>query len=174
MRLETTRLRFREYGWDDLEALYAIISDPETMRHYPAPYTFEQTRGWIRWCLDCYERYGFGLWALELKDTAAFIGDCGLTMQPIDGESLPEIGYHIHKSFWRQGYATEAGIAVRDWAFAHTSFPALYSYMNRTNLASAATARAIGLHKWKEFTGPHQILYEVYRISRTETATPDP
>lgn len=43
------------------------------------------------------------------------IGDCGITIQNIDGELLPEIGYHIHKDFWRQGFATEAATAVRDW-----------------------------------------------------------
>ena len=42
------------------------------------------------------------------------IGDCGITIQNIDGELLPEIGYHIHKDFWRQGFATEAAAAVRD------------------------------------------------------------
>ena len=48
-----------------------------------------------------------------LKETGKFI----ITIQNIDGEKLPEIGYHIHKKYWRQGYAKEAAKAVRDWAF---------------------------------------------------------
>ena len=52
-----------------------------------------------------------GLWAVILKETGAFIGDCGITMQQIDGETLPEIGYHIAKQHWRHGYATEAAAA---------------------------------------------------------------
>ena len=48
---------------------------------------------------------------------AEMIGDCGITIQNIDGELLPEIGYHIHKKYWRKGLGSEAARAVRDWAF---------------------------------------------------------
>ena len=115
--METERLLLREYTTDDFDALYEIMSDPETMRHYPAPFDEERTRGWIAWNLDNYAKYGFGLWAVVLKETGEFIGDCGITIQNIDGEMLPEIGYHIHKKHWRKGYAKEAAIAVRDWPF---------------------------------------------------------
>lgn len=42
--------------------------------------------------------FGFGLWAVVLKETGELIGDCGLTMQNVDGVILPEIGYHIAKA----------------------------------------------------------------------------
>ena len=96
MVLETERLILREYTWDDFDVLYTLLSDPVTMQHYPQPYNEAGTRRWIQWNLDNYQKYGFGLWAIILKQTGCFIGDCGITMQPIDGESLPEIGYHIH------------------------------------------------------------------------------
>ena len=86
MILETERLILREYTWADFEGLYEILSDPETMAHYPKPYDAAGVRRWIDWSLDNYEKYGFGLWAVELKETGAFIGDCGLTMRCIDGE----------------------------------------------------------------------------------------
>ena len=85
MILETERLILREYTWADFDRLYEILSDPETMAHYPKPYDAAGVRRWIEWSLDNYEKYGFGLWAVELKETGAFIGDCGLTMQNIDG-----------------------------------------------------------------------------------------
>ena len=122
--LETDRLILREYTLDDFDALYEILSDPETMCHYPKPYDENGTMRWLRWSLDNYERYGFGLWAIELKENGCFIGDCGVTMQSIDGESLPEIGYHISKAHWRRGYAKEAATAVRDWFFRTTDFGA--------------------------------------------------
>lgn len=115
--IETERLILREYKTDDFDALYEIMSDVETMQHYPAPFDEARTRRWIEWNLENYARYGFGLWAIVLKETGKFIGDCGITIQNIDGEKLPEIGYHIHKKYWRQGYAKEAAKAVRDWAF---------------------------------------------------------
>ena len=114
--IETDRLRLRNYTMEDFDALYEILSDPETMQHYPAPYNEEWTKKWITWNLDNYEKYGFGLWAIELKETGEFIGDCGITIQNIDGEQLPEIGYHINKKYWRKGYAKEAARACRDWA----------------------------------------------------------
>ena len=142
--IETERLLLREYTMDDFDALYEILSDAETMQHYPAPYDEAGTRRWIEWNLDNYSKYGFGLWAVILKENGEFIGDCGLTIQNIDGKQLPEIGYHIHKKYWRRGFAKEAGKAVRDWAFENTDYPSLYSYCKYTNEASYKTAEAIG------------------------------
>lgn len=99
MTIETPRLLLRPYTMADFDALHEILSDPETMAHYPAPFTAERTRNWISWNLDNYQKYGFGLLAVTLKATGEFIGDCGITLQNIDGEMLPEIGYHIHKRF---------------------------------------------------------------------------
>ena len=122
MILETKRLRIREYTMDDFDGLYKILSDKETMKYYPKPYDNDGVRRWINWCLESYKQNNFGLWALELKDTGEFIGDCGISMQSIDGETLPEIGYHINKSYWRQGYAKEACLAVKNWFFENTDF----------------------------------------------------
>ena len=166
--IETDRLILREYTWDDYDALFEILSDPETMRHYPAPYDEAGVRRWIQWNLDNYEKYGFGLWAVVLRETGEFIGDCGLTMQLIDGESLPEIGYHIHKKYWRRGYAKEAARAVRDWAFQNTGFDCLYSYMKYTNVASYSTALANGMHKVKEYPDPKNEISCAYAITRAE------
>ena len=88
--IETERLILREYKTDDFDALYEIMSDVETMQHYPAPFDEARTRRWIEWNLENYARYGFGLWAIVLKETGKFIGDCGITIQNIDGEKLPE------------------------------------------------------------------------------------
>ena len=166
--IETERLLLREYTPDDFDALYEILSDPETMAHYPAPYDRAGTQRWLDWCLDCYAKYGFGLWAVVLKETGEFIGDCGLSMQNIDGETLPEIGYHIHKKYWRQGFAKEAARAVRDWAFLNTGFDALYSYMNQSNVASWRTAMANGMRKVKEYKDRYDTAHYVFAITRDE------
>lgn len=167
--IETERLYLREMTEEDFAALASVLSDGETMRFYPAPYDEKGVRRWLDWSFDNYRKYGFGLWAVVLKETGRMIGDCGLTMQPIDGEWLPEIGYHLHKDFWRQGYAKEAASAVRDWAFRHTDFPALYSYMTVENIPSAATARSVGLRWVKEYVDPRDgERLSVYRIGRDE------
>ncbi|MEE3494154.1 MAG: GNAT family N-acetyltransferase [Butyrivibrio sp.] len=77
--IETKRLLLREYTMDDFDALYEIMSDSETMQHYPAPFDEARTRRWIEWNLENYAQYGFGLWAVVLKETDEFIGDCART-----------------------------------------------------------------------------------------------
>jgi len=142
MILETKRLILREYTYEDFDDLYAILSDAETMWHYPKPYDEKGTKRWLDWSLDNYQKHGFGLWAAVLKETGEFVGDCGLTIQNIGGQLLPEIGYHIQKKYWRQGLGSEAAKAVRDWAFENTNYDSLYSYMKYTNTASYSTAAA--------------------------------
>lgn len=168
MILETERLYLRQYRESDFDELYAILSDPETMAHYPKPYDAAGTRRWLQWSFDNYRTYGFGLWAVILKETGTFLGDCGITMQNIDGEELPEIGYHIRKDHWRRGYAREAARAVRDWAFTHTDYDRLYSYMTVGNLASQATAASMGMSKIKEYRDEHYEETCVYAITRQQ------
>lgn len=168
MLIETERLMLREYTPDDFDALYEILSDPETMQHYPAPFDAARTRGWIAWNCSNYRRYGFGLWAVVLKQTDEFIGDCGMTLQNIDGEMLPEIGYHIHKRHWRKGFASEAARAVRDWAFEHTAYDILYSYMKYTNVGSFRTAMANGMKRVKAYADPKNTISYAYAITREE------
>ena len=165
--LQTERLILREYTLADFDALYAILSDPETMKHYPRPYDEKGTMRWLNWSLDNYQKYGFGLWAIELCESGEFIGDCGITMQNIDGELLPEIGYHIQKRYWRCGYGSEAARGVRDWAFENTDFDSIYSYMTVENVASYATAESIGMKRIKEYVDEDERLY-VYAITRQE------
>ena len=168
MIIETERLILREYTQDDFKELYEILSDPVTMQHYPKPYDEAGTKRWLDWSLNNYATYGFGLWAVILKETGTFIGDCGLTMQPIDGQQLPEIGYHIHKAHWRRGYAKEAAKAVRDWAFENRNFDTLYSYMHHTNVASYSTAQAVGMQRIKEYTDEKDGILYVYAITRSQ------
>lgn len=168
MIIETERLILREYTPDDFDGLYAILSDPVTMQHYPKPYDTAGTQRWLDWSSNNYKTYGFGLWAILLKESGEFIGDCGITMQPIDGQQLPEIGYHIHKNYWRMGYAKEAASAVRDWAFENRNFDTLYSYMKYTNVASYSTARSIGMKKIKEYPDKDDGILYVYAITRSQ------
>ena len=112
MQLETERLILREYTMDDFNDLYEILSDPETMAHYPKPFDEAKVRGWINWNLDNYRVFGFGLFAVVLKENGKMIGNCGVTMQTINDAIRPEIGYHINKNYQRRGYAIEAAQKV--------------------------------------------------------------
>ena len=168
MILETERLFLREMTMDDFDALYAVLSDAEIMQHYPYTFDEERVRSWIERNMKRYTDDGFGLWAVCLKDTGEMIGDCGLTLQNIDGQMLPEIGYHIRKDQQRKGYAKEAAAAVRDWAFGNTEYPALYSYCKYTNVGSFKTAESIGMHFEKEYEDEANKITHVSVIRRED------
>lgn len=99
------------------------------------------------------------------------LGDCGLTMQNVDGTILPEIGYHLARAHQRQGYAREAARACRDWTFAHTPFGIVYSYMKEENAPSSAVARANGMQLLRVFTDSEGEQTAVYAITRVEWMT---
>lgn len=166
--IETERLILREMQESDYNALYAVLADSDIMRHYP--YTFDETRvrGWIVKNIERYHIFGFGLWAVVLKSDGKMIGDCGLTIQNINGVYRPEIGYHIRKDCQRKGYAKEAAASVRDWTFSNTPFRLVYSYMKSANTASSFTAHSIGMRKVDEFRDEENDITEVYGIARAE------
>ena len=168
MILETERLFLREMTMSDFDALYAVLSDSSIMQHYPYSFDEERVRSWIERNMKRYTDDGFGLWAVCLKDTGEMIGDCGLTLQNIDGQMLPEIGYHIRKDQQRKGYAKEAAAAVRDWAFGNTEYPALYSYCKYTNVGSFKTAESIGMHFEKEYEDEANKITHVSVIRRED------
>lgn len=149
--IETERLYLREMNMNDFDAFNKILGDQENMKYYPYIFEEERVRNWIIRNVNRYKEYGFGLWAVCLKNSDEVIGDTGLTMQNIDEELLPEIGYHIRRDLHHQGYAKEATTAVRDWAFKNTSFTSLYSYCTADNIPSYKTAESIGMTFHKEY-----------------------
>lgn len=168
MIIETKRLVLREMNTEDYDALYAVLADSDIMQHYP--YTFDEARvrGWIERNIERYRIFGFGLWAVCLKDTGEMIGDCGLTMQNIGGVIKPEIGYHIRKDMQQKGYAKEAASAVRDWTFENTTYNMIFSYMKYTNTPSAKSAQSWGCHLVDEFEDEVNERTRVYAVTREE------
>lgn len=149
---------------DDFDDLYEILSDFETMKHYPKPFDKEMVVHWIEWNIENYNVFGFGLWAVILKENGKLIGDCGITMQNIDGKIKPEIGYHINKKYQNNGFATEAARKCKDYIFENTPFNTLYSYMKHTNKSSAAVAIKNGMKFVYEFDD----VSRVYAITREQ------
>lgn len=150
---------------NDYDSLYNVLADSDIMRHYPYIFDEKRVRNWILCNKERYEAFGLGLWAVVLKQNGNMIGDCGLTMQSIDGVINPEICYHIAMRYQRCGYAKEAGKAVRDWIFENTPFNSVYSYMTADNLPSYSTAKALGMTHEKDYNDAEGEK-SVYRITR--------
>lgn len=168
MIIETERIILREMTRDDFDALYRVLGDSDIMRHYP--YTFDEKRvmNWINRNIERYGIFGFGLWALVLKEMGEMVGDCGLTMQNINGTIKPEIGYHLRRDVQHKGLAREAAMACRDWTFENTPFNAVYSYMKRDNTPSSGVAMANGMKLVKEFKDDEGEISSAYAIMRQE------
>lgn len=149
--LETPRLYLRELRPDDQAELSKVLSDPVSMQYYPHPFSAEEVRCWILKNIDRYHSPGFGLWAVILKDSDTFVGDCGITLQNIDGELLPEIGYHILPEYQRHGFAAEAALACKEYACSVLGFERVYAYFASGNIPSQRVAAKIGLGFWKKY-----------------------
>lgn len=165
--IETARLLLREQTEADLAALLAVVGDEITMRYYPRPFTAEEALSWIRRNIRRYADYGFGLWAVVVRETGQMVGQVGLAPQRVDGREEIEVGWQINRRVWRRGYATEAARAARDWAFANTGLDHLISLIRPINEASAAVAAKLGMRPDREtiYAGlPH----DVWQLTRAE------
>jgi RimJ/RimL family protein N-acetyltransferase len=144
MRIETARLVLRPLTPEDEVALATVLSDAETMRWYPRPFTGDEVREWIERQLGRYSS-GTGLLGLVEKQTGGLIGDCGPVWQEVEGRTELEIGYHVSRERWNQGLATEAARVVIDYAFENLGVERVVSMIRPENLASRRVAEKNGL-----------------------------
>jgi RimJ/RimL family protein N-acetyltransferase len=91
--IETRRLGLRPWGPDEYPILRAILSDLETMRHWPAPLTEDTLRGWHARAMSLWKERHLGRMAVVLKETDAVIGDAGLNPMEIAGRAVTDLGY---------------------------------------------------------------------------------
>lgn len=127
----------------DLDEIEALLSAPDPARPQRRQRTRTDAEHWIEWNQRNYLEHGHGLWVIETHD-GGFVGDCGLTIQDIDGEPFVEVGYHVHLALRGKGLATEAAAAVRD-AARDALVPYLVAIIRPQNLPSQRVAEKIGL-----------------------------
>lgn len=145
MILETERLYLREMDRNDYDSLCLILQDKEVMYAYEHAFDDDEVWEWLNRQMERYHRYGFGLWAVILKETDEMIGQCGLTMQEWGDRQVMEVGYLFRKAFWHQGYASEAAIACKEYAFKTLNAKEVFSIIRDTNIASQKVAGRNGM-----------------------------
>ena len=145
MILETERLYLREMRRSDEDALRKILQDEDVMYAYEHAFDNDEVHQWMEKQLQRYQECGFGLWAVIFKETDEMIGQCGLTMQDCNGRKVLEVGYLFQKEFWHQGYATEAAVACRDYAFMVLHAEEVYSIIRDNNIPSQNVAKRNGM-----------------------------
>ena len=152
--LETERFVLRELTEGDLDFVAEMTADPEVMRFYPKVLDREGAKAWLQRQLNRYARDGHGLWLVADKRSGEPRAQVGFLIQEVEGKREEEIGYLVHRPFWRQGIAKEAAIGVRAWVRARGS-KRIILLIRPENTPSAATAKSIGctVEKRVEFHG---------------------
>lgn len=145
MILETERLYLREMNQDDLEDLSEILQDKSVMYAYEHAFSNDEVQQWLDRQIRRYKENGFGLWAIISKTNGEFIGQAGLTIQDADGLEVLEIGYLLKKKHWHQGYAAEAAIGCKIYAFNELNQDEVYSIIRENNYSSQQVAIRNGM-----------------------------
>jgi ribosomal-protein-alanine N-acetyltransferase len=143
--IETPRLTLRHLTLADVDAMFVILGDPVAMQYYPRSFTREDAVEWIERNIGRYENLGFGLWAIVLKSSGEMIGDCGLSHQIVEGVPMLEVGYHLQRSYWGHGYATEAANACMSYAFSKLEADEVISLIRPENTPSRRVAERNGM-----------------------------
>ncbi len=142
--LTTDRLRLRAFRAGDLDAFAAMRANPEVVRYLGTGRTSTPVEVWrmMATFLGQWALRGYGVWACEKIDGGTFIGYVGI-FHPLDWPE-PEMIYSLDRPFWRQGFATEAARAARDWVFEHAPPPRAASFIRPDNQASKRVAERLG------------------------------
>ncbi|MBT8765330.1 GNAT family N-acetyltransferase [Metapseudomonas boanensis] len=149
IELQTPRLCLRRWRDDDLPAFAALNADPEVMRFFPGCLSREQSDALVTRIQAHFSEHGFGLWALERRDSGAFIGFTGLLQVGFEAPFAPaaEIGWRLAREHWHQGLASEAARAALTFAFEGLQLPEVVSFTVPGNLRSRALMARLGLQR---------------------------
>jgi [ribosomal protein S5]-alanine N-acetyltransferase len=153
--LESARLRMRELEVSDLPFVCSMLGDAEVMRFYPKCLDRDESLAWIERQRARYADDGHGLWLLEERDSGLPVGQVGLVMQELMGfprPRYPEVGWLLHRSYWKRGYATEAAARVREHAHDTLGYDEVISLIRPENEPSQAVTRRLGMQVIGETT----------------------
>jgi RimJ/RimL family protein N-acetyltransferase len=144
--LETERLVIRRLSADDAEFILALLNEPSFLR-YIGDKGVRNIADAVRYIetgpLASYERFGFGSYLVELRESGVPIGMCGL----IKRETLPDvdIGFAFLPGFWSRGYAFESAAAVLTYGRDVLGLRRIVAINSPDNDASARLLEKIGL-----------------------------
>lgn len=167
---ETESLILRPFAFSDAEDLFAIVSSAEnTTFIYPPLPTLSACRTLL---VQSFMRQPLGIWAIESKDSGQMIGAIRLeNIQQSVGQA--EIGYFLHRDYWRQGLMTQALNRLIFLAFRRFGMKKLIIKTHKDNLASQQLAEKTGFHCFRTYKGSdrhsHQMRnYKDYRYLKKD------
>lgn len=162
--LETPRLILRDFQSEDAHQLAPILSNPRVMEFSPTGIlSFLQTQTKIESFITSYKKFGFGKWAVILKQSNLLIGYCGIAIEQIDNVPEREIGYRLASEFWGMGLATEAAVVTIQYGFERLQLPYILGIVEPTNTASVRVLNKLGM-RYERATIFQGIKMDVYRL----------
>jgi ribosomal-protein-alanine N-acetyltransferase len=166
---ETKRLIIRELTLDDLDVVAALFADPIGMAPKGGPRPYEDVVHIVNEAIFEYKNQGFGWWAVVHRDDDKIIGLCGLLDQSDNGHDVVELAYMFDKDYWRQGFATESAIAVRDYAFEPVGLKRLVSCIGPENTPSKKVAQNVGMQyeTGNDFVDHRGRASQIYSMEKT-------
>ncbi len=177
VHIETDRLLLREWSDADAEPFAAINADPAVMEFFPSALNRERSDALLARIRENMARDGYGLYAVEVKDSGQLIGFTGLARPGFEAPvtPAPEIGWRLARRAWGHGYASEAAQAVLDRAFGTLGLDQVVAFTAEWNLPSRRVMERIGMTRdiKGDFLHPgippdHKLAHHVlYRIDRT-------
>jgi RimJ/RimL family protein N-acetyltransferase len=171
--LTTDRLLLRRWRDDDLDALARINADPDVMRYIldGRTRTREETAESLRRMMRQWDEHGFGLFAVDIRETGALAGWAGLAIPTFLPEVMPavEIGWRLARPLWGCGYATEAATEVMRFAFTTCGLPRLISIRHVDNARSARVMEKLGMpHAFDTVVPEHRQPVAVHELTRED------
>lgn len=159
MDLRTERLILRAWRDTDLGPFAGLNADPEVMRHFPAPLSRVESDALADRIRSGIDDRGWGLWALEVRESGQFLGFTGLAPVPDDvaaaaGIGGLEVGWRLARSAWGHGYATEAGTEAVRFALDELEVTEVMSFTAAGNDRSRAVMERLGLVHDRDFDHP--------------------
>lgn len=154
--IETPRLLLRPWKASDLPLFAAINADERVMEHFPRTLSQEESDAFAERIVAEFKAFGWGLYAVELKSTARFIGYCGFHNFSFEAEFSPgvEIGWRLGHAHWHHGYATEAALACLEYARSKQLLDRIYSFTSTLNRRSERVMEKIGMERQGTFKHP--------------------
>lgn len=145
--LMTDRLILRPWREEDRTEFARMNADPRVMEFFPARLTRSESDAMLDRVTAHWEKRGFGWWALELRETGAFLGFTGLLVPSFTAHFTPcvETGWRLLAEHWGQGYATEAARASLNHGFNRQGLQEIVSFTAATNLRSRRVMERLGM-----------------------------
>ncbi|HEX8162289.1 MAG TPA: GNAT family N-acetyltransferase [Pyrinomonadaceae bacterium] len=165
MIIETERLTLRPLTADDESELLRMRSDEDVVRYLGGreKQTPEFNRQRLRFYIECYEKYGYAMFAAVRKSDGVMVGWGGL--QPLEETGEIEVGYGFDKPYWGQGYATEIAAAWLRYGFEEAKLERIIAVAIPENAASRHVMEKLGMRYEKNAThyGHDCVFYSIRR-----------